>query len=47
MTNLMVFYDWLGRSEMDIVYLYFSKALDTLTHDTLTGKLRKHGLDEL
>jgi len=31
---------------VDIVYLYFSKAFDTVSHDILLGKLRKCGLDE-
>ena len=31
---------------MDVVYLDFSKAFDTVSHNILTGKLRKFGLDE-
>ena len=31
---------------MDVVYLNFSKAFNTASHNILTGKLRKCGLDE-
>ena len=31
---------------MDVVYLDFSKAFDTVCHNILIGKLRKSGLDE-
>jgi len=34
-----------GRA-VDVVYLDFSKDLDTVSHDILLGKLRKYGLDE-
>jgi len=34
-----------GRA-VDVVYLDFSKAFDTVSHNTLVGKLRKCGLDE-
>ena len=30
---------------MDVVYLDFSQAFDTVSHNILTGKLRKCGLD--
>ncbi|GAB0181353.1 mitochondrial enolase superfamily member 1 [Grus japonensis] len=51
LTNLIGFYDgmtgWVdeGRA-VDIVYLDFSKAFDTVSHNILIGKLRKCGLDE-
>jgi len=31
---------------MDVVYLDFSKAFDTVSHNILLGHLRKCGLDE-
>jgi len=31
---------------MDVVYLDFSKAFDTVSHNILVGNLRKSGLDE-
>jgi len=34
-----------GRA-VDVVYLDFSKAFDTISHNILIGKLRKCGLDE-
>jgi len=51
LTNLIAFYDsitgWVdeGRA-VDVVYLNFSKAFNTVSHNILLGKLRKCGLDE-
>ncbi|GAB0181292.1 mitochondrial enolase superfamily member 1 [Grus japonensis] len=51
LTNLIAFFDgmtsWLheGRA-VTVVYLNFSKAFDTVSHNILIGKLRKCGLDE-
>jgi len=51
LTNLIAFCDdmtgWVdeGRA-IDVVYLDFSKAFDTVSHNVLLGKLRKRGLDE-
>jgi len=51
LTNLITFYDgmtgWVdeGRA-VDVVYLDFSKAFDTVSHNILIGKSRKCGLDE-
>jgi len=51
LTNLIAFYDgmtgWVdeGRA-MDVVYLEFSTAFNTVSYNILLGKLRKCGLDE-
>jgi len=51
LTNLITFCDgmtgWVdeGRA-VDVVYLNFSKAFDTVSHDILLGKLRNCGLEE-
>jgi len=51
LTNLIAFYDgmtgWIDQGRaVDVVYLGFSKAFDTVSHNILLGKLRKRGLDE-
>jgi len=51
LTNLIAFYDgmtgWVeeGRA-VDVAYLNWSKAFDTVSHNIPIGKLRKCGLDE-
>jgi len=51
LTNLIAFYDgmtgWVDEERaVDVVYLDFSKAFGTVSHNILVGKLRKCGLDE-
>ena len=50
MTNLISFYDLVTRlvdegKAVDVVYLHFSKAFDTVSHSTLLQKLSARGLD--
>ena len=50
LTNLISFYDWVTRlvdwgKAVDVVYLDFSKALDTASHNILLGKLTGCDLD--
>ncbi|KAF4802925.1 hypothetical protein TURU_019005 [Turdus rufiventris] len=51
LTNLMAFCDgmagWVEKGKaVNVVYLSFSKAFDTVSHNILIGKLRKCGLEE-
>ncbi|KAJ7425384.1 hypothetical protein WISP_23648 [Willisornis vidua] len=51
LTNLIAFYNETATcmnegKVVDIVYLDFIKAFNTVSHNILLGKLRKCGLDE-
>jgi len=51
LTNLTAFYGgvtgWVGEGRaVDVVYIDFSKAFDTVSHNIFLGKLRKCGLDQ-
>ena len=50
LTNLISFYDKVTHlvdegKAVDVVYLEFSKAIDTVSHSILLEKLAAHGLD--
>ena len=51
MINLVAFNDviagWVdGKIAVDVVYLYFTKAFDTICNNILVMELRKCGIDE-
>ena len=50
-TSIVVFYDGItswenGGRAVDVIYLDFHKAFDTVSHNILIMKLRKFGIDE-
>ena len=50
LTNLISFYNWVTHlvdegKAVNVVYLDFSKAFDTVPHNILMEKLAAHGLD--
>ncbi|CAM4568966.1 unnamed protein product [Lepidochelys olivacea] len=51
LTNLIAFYDEITGSvdmgkAVDVIYLDFSQAFDTISHSILASKFKKYGLDE-
>lgn len=51
MKNLIGFYNGMTGlvhegGEVNVIYLHLGKAFDIVFHNTLTGKLMKHGLEK-